>query len=159
MHRLKYHGSQALLLLLGLFCFGGSLLAVPTDASEVNPIEVGYCNPDYTERLSSEALGAPALQFFTTFGFQSTAVRSARDLAFRHRLGDPPYRPAALEAFHLDAQSQRTAYDIRMSRPDARTVSYTRFSVQDSRLKMHYLPYRDDAADSLADSNGISIRL
>ena len=106
-----------------------------------------------------EALSLPAPQFFTTSGFQPAAVRSAREQAFRHTLGDPPHRSAALEAFHLDAESKQTAYDIRMSRPDARTVSYTRVSVQDSTLKMHYLSCPEDVSDWLVEADGISISL
>jgi len=86
----------------------------------------------------------PALNFFTTSGLQPDAVRARREQAFKQTLGKPPHAPAALEAFHLDAGSQLTAFDIRMSRPDARSVSYTRVRLRENSGTMDYAPRSGD---------------
>ena len=95
------------------------------------------------ERL--EPLPMPTLNFFTTSSFQSDEVRARREQAFKKTLGEPPHTPDALEAFHLDAKSHLSAFDIRMSRPDARSVSYTRVRLRKDVGTMRYAPRnRDD---------------
>lgn len=88
------------------------------------------------ERL--ETLPIPALNFFTTSGFQPDDVRARREQAFKQTLGEPPHDPDALEAFHRDAKSHLTAFDIRMSRSDARSVSYTRVRLRGDCGTMDY---------------------
>ncbi len=94
------------------------------------------------ERLETQP--TPALNFFTTSGFRSTEVRGRREQAFKQTLGEPPHAPDALEAFHRDAESQLTAFDIRMSRPDARSVSYTRVRLREDYGTMNYAPRSGD---------------
>jgi uncharacterized protein with NRDE domain len=55
---------------------------------------------------SMETRPIPTLNFFTTSGFQPDEVRTSRKQAFKRALGKPPHAPDALEAFHLDAESQ-----------------------------------------------------
>lgn len=105
------------------------------------------------ERL--ETLPAPSMNFFTTSGFRSAEVRARREQAFEQTLGKPPHAPDALEAFHLDAKSHLTAFDIRMSRPDARSVSYTRVRLREDYGSMNYAPRSGD--DTFGTSLAITL--
>ncbi|NBB79960.1 MAG: hypothetical protein GVY36_11030 [Verrucomicrobia bacterium] len=93
---------------------------------------------------SLEPQTIPANQFFTTSSVQPEAVRTHRAERFRRELGLPPYTSEALEQFHHDANSHLSAFDVRMSRRDARSVSLTKtYCTRDAR-QMHYAPRDGD---------------
>jgi hypothetical protein len=49
-----------------------------------------------------------------------------------------------LECFHRDEASRLSAFDVRMSRPDARSVSLTRICHRPEASTMHYAPREGD---------------
>ncbi|MFP4158057.1 MAG: NRDE family protein [Opitutales bacterium] len=86
----------------------------------------------------------PESQFFTTSSVQSVEVRASRSERFARELGPPPLSPAAMECFHRDEASRLSAFDVRMSRPDARSVSLTHICHRREANTMHYAPREGD---------------
>ena len=82
----------------------------------------------------------PASQFFTTSSVRPVEVCNRRAAALQRELGPPPYAPEALEHFHRDESGQCTSEDLRMSRPDARSVSLTHIRCRPEALSMTYAP-------------------
>ena len=86
----------------------------------------------------------PESPFFTTSSVRSAEVCAHRSERFQHELGQPPYSPATLERFHRDTDSRLSAFDIRMSRPDARSVSLTHIACDHAACIMHYAARHGD---------------
>lgn len=91
----------------------------------------------------------PDLQFFTTSSFRPTEVGAYRTEHFKNQVGQPPHSPEALENFHRNEESRLSAFDVRMSRPDACSVSFTHICCRHDGRTMHYAPRDGDAAFSL----------
>jgi hypothetical protein len=88
-----------------------------------------------------EARPVPELLFFTTSSVRSTEVRAHRTERFRDEVDHPPESPEspeALERFHRDLDSRLSAFDIRMSRPDARSVSLTHVRCRQGAQTLRY---------------------
>ncbi|MFP4260643.1 MAG: NRDE family protein [Opitutales bacterium] len=86
----------------------------------------------------------PGLSFFTTSSVQPAEVRAYRNEHFARKLGSPPYSAEMLERFHHGEAGQASAFDVRMSRPDARSVSLTRICHRPEASTMHYAPRKGD---------------
>ncbi|HKK18854.1 MAG TPA: hypothetical protein VJ952_09270, partial [Opitutales bacterium] len=86
----------------------------------------------------------PELAFFTTSSVQPAEVRVYRNEHFSREMSAPPFSAESLERFHRDEAGQASAFDVRMSRSDARSVSLTRISHRPEASTMHYAPREGD---------------
>lgn len=87
------------------------------------------------------ALTAPCL--FTSSGLGDALVEGPRRALFVEHFGDAADGPAAQERFHRHRWPDRPHLSVCMSRPDARTVSYTVISLDDDAT-MDYYPAAPD---------------
>ncbi len=82
---------------------------------------------------------APSEGILTTSAYNGPAVRRAREAAYASRL---PLRD--LDGFHRASDGPADAFGVRMSRPDARTVSLTRVRCAEEVVRMDYAPREGD---------------
>ncbi len=92
-------------------------------------------------------LHPPPQPMLSTSSFNPRVVLEARRRMFE-AICPPGGMPSSfvLRQFHEDADSTPAPETVRMSRPDARTVSLTRVSVRDEEICMMYRPRPNDAA-------------
>lgn len=82
----------------------------------------------------------PAQPFFTTSSVMPSEVRAYRNERFAREIGTSPTTPEALKRFHRDEAGPCTAFDVRMSRADAQSVSLTHVSCRPQICSMSYAP-------------------
>jgi hypothetical protein len=83
----------------------------------------------------------PSRNMLTTSSFKTDEVLASREKEFDIL---PNKTPSTLQHFHLSENSNPTACTVRMSRPDAHSVSYTHIKVAD-QITMAYAPRNQDA--------------
>ena len=86
-------------------------------------------------------LPTPDRRMLTTSSFKTNEVLARREEEFDTL---PDKTPSTLLKFHLSGNSTPTACTVRMSRPDARTVSCTRVSFGKEATSMTYAPRDGD---------------
>jgi len=84
--------------------------------------------------------------FLTTSSVRSKEVVAHREAALMQALGAPPYDPDAMETFHTGLERPADTFNVRMSRPDAKTVSQTHIRMTEGRQTVRYAPRDRDAA-------------
>jgi hypothetical protein len=93
--------------------------------------------------LTARRLG-PRLGFLTSSSWRPESVIPARQARFRARWREDRPTSGDLVAFHDGSQDPRgSAYAVRMSRADARTVSRTVIEVRAGRVSMDYRAFRE----------------
>jgi len=84
--------------------------------------------------------------FLTTSSVRSKEVVSHREEAFMQALGAPPYDPDAMETLHAGLERPADAFNVRMSRLDAKTVSRTHIRMTEDHKTLRYAPLDQDGA-------------
>jgi hypothetical protein len=84
--------------------------------------------------------------FLTTSSVRPKEVVAHREEAFMQALGAPPYDWKAMETFHAGLERPADAFNVRMSRPDAKTVSQTHIRTTEGRQTLRYAPRDRDGA-------------
>ncbi len=106
-----------------------------------------------------ECLGEPGRPMLTTSSFLPRQVLQARRDTF-HRIcgipGDSP-DPSLLYRFHVSADQTPSPFTVRMSRPDARTVSLTNIRVVNGTARMSYAPRHNDADFESASVHSLNL--
>jgi hypothetical protein len=87
----------------------------------------------------------------TTSSFRSAEVIAARRACFAETVGPGPTDdPARFERFHHSTDPRGGPWSVLMTRPDARTVSYSRLEITPDRLVFQYAARADDDAGGFA---------
>jgi hypothetical protein len=98
-------------------------------------------------RLQAYAPRIPG--FLSTSSFRSKEVVACREEAFIQSLGAPPFDPETMEAFHAGHYRPADAFNVCMSRADAKTVSVTHIRMTEDRKTLRYAPRNQDGAFAL----------
>ncbi len=93
-----------------------------------------------------EAPDIPDLPFFTTSSHRPAEVHARRRERFLREVGQSSVSPDALERFHRDEDGRQSAFDVRMSRDDARSVNLTHVRSRPEAQTMAYAPRDGDGS-------------
>lgn len=88
--------------------------------------------------------GFPRTPFHSTSSYESRKVLLSRRKHAREAIKQNGYTPDTLRQLHLAPGQPADASTIKMSREDAKTVSFTQVTVTQSGTQMHYAPRPDD---------------
>jgi len=93
---------------------------------------------------SCELSNSPLL--FTSSGLGDELVEKPRRELFEEMFGDPSDALARQMSFHRHRWPDRPHLSVSMSRPDARTVSFTMIDLRPDCVTLSYLPHSPDIA-------------
>ncbi|MEM9479341.1 MAG: NRDE family protein [Verrucomicrobiota bacterium] len=99
---------------------------------------------DGAELQSRQTISPP----FTTSSYESARVIRSRIDQFQ-RIAGPAADADALEEYHLSMNANDGAIGVRMRRPDAQTVSFSRVIVNDEFVQFDYRPETPDSTKIL----------
>ena len=106
-------------------------------------------------RLTARAL--PLCGVITTSSWDGRRVTATRRRRFRALLAAGPPTAASLTAYHHAGEQPAGPASVRMSRPDARTVSFTRLEIGRKYARLFYAPRQGDGG--FGQARGRALRL
>jgi hypothetical protein len=106
-------------------------------------------------RLTARAL--PLCGVITTSSWDGRRVTATRRRRFRALLASGPPTAASFTAYHHAGEQPAGPASVRMSRPDARTVSFTRLEIGRKYVRLFYAPRQGDGG--FGQARGRALRL